>query len=48
MTSTDHFSQMDLGTHMLLRVLEFRRQGVEYRSVDDVDVFWLALDAGAP
>jgi hypothetical protein len=47
-TSTDHFSQPDLCSRRLLRVLGFRRQGVEYRSVDDADVFWLALEADAP
>ena len=48
MTSTDHFSQPDLGSRLLLCVLGFRRQGVEYRSVDDADAFWLALEADAP
>ena len=48
MTSTDHFSPPDLCSRRLLRVLGFRRQGVEYRSVDDADAFWLALEADAP
>lgn len=48
MTSTDHFSLPGLGPRLLLRVLGFRRQGVEYRSVDDADAFWLALEADTP